>query len=89
MNEMSVFCYLPGHVDLGTSPQVIIFRMRYSSKFRLISNYRVQRHRLPSKKEKVSNELKTSKVKFIHLGTFMPGIVDMINTKNVSKRPME
>ena len=47
---------------LTTSFQFIIFRARHSSKFMPISNCRERRHRLLSKKEKINNEVKTSKV---------------------------
>ena len=58
---------LEGRVDLGTSSQVIIFRARYSSKFRSMPNCLEQRHRLPSKKKKINDEMKTGKVtKYIY-----------------------
>ena len=42
-------------VDLGTSSHIITFTARFISKFRPTSNHRKQQHRLPNKKDKVSN----------------------------------
>ena len=58
---------LDGYVDLESSSQARTIRARYSSKFRSTSNRQKQKYRPPNKKEKMSSELKTSKVtKYIY-----------------------
>ena len=70
-------------ISLEMTSSVIIFREQCSSKFRLISIFRTEKHWLPSKEEKISNAFKTwnERSAFINCRNIRPEIVDTINTQ--------
>ena len=83
------------NLDLRTTSQIDAafqgqnFQSTIQFEFRPTSNCQEQRHRLPSKKEKISNALKTSKgTKHIRLGILRLGIVGTNDTQIVSTIPM-